>query len=106
MATISCTQHSHPDVQHTGYLILILFLNREHELTLLATNLLMKSLSSPSVHGVCSTLTAICKLVTAHTVPVFFGIVKKFATNHDHARIHHWLGEYTPRDPMQQTPPV
>ena len=83
MAAISCTQHSHPEVQHSGYLALTLFLNKEHEMTLLATNLLMKSLSNPGVHDVCSALATICNFVTAHTVTVFFGIVKKLATKHD-----------------------
>ena len=93
IASPNCTQP--PDVQDAEYLTLTLFLDGEHELTLLATNSFMKSLSNPDVHEVCSTLTAVFKLVTAHTVPVFFCTVKKFATNHDHARIHHWLGERT-----------
>ena len=87
MAALNCTQHSRPDVQRAGYLALTLFLNGEHELTLLATNSLMKSLSSPDVREVCSALTAVCKLVTARTVPVFFETVKKLATKHDRALV-------------------
>lgn len=83
MTTINCTQPPRPDVQCAGYLALTLFLNKEHEPTLLMTNLLMKSFSSPSVHDVCSALATICNFVTAHTVPVFFDTVKKLATKHD-----------------------
>lgn len=87
MAALNCTQHSRPDVQRAGYLALTLFLNGEHELTLLATNSLMKSLSSADVREVCSALTAVCKLVTARTVPVFFETVKRLATKHDRALV-------------------
>lgn len=87
MAALNCTQHSRPDVQRAGYLALTLFLNGEHELTLLATNSLMKSLSSSDVREVCSALTAVCKLVTARTVPVFFDTVKKLATKHDRSLV-------------------
>ena len=55
MTTINCTQPPRPDVQCAGYLILTLFLNEEHEMTLLATNSFMKSLSSPGICEMCST---------------------------------------------------
>ena len=87
MAALNCTQHSRPDVQRAGYLALTLFLNGEHELTLLATNSLMKSLSSPDVREVCSALTAVCKLVTARTVPVFYDAVRKLATGHERSLV-------------------